>query len=88
MTIIEWFGWAGVLFYLIGYLLLALKKISADRYAYHILNALGAIGLVINAVFHKDNPNIVVNAAWLLIAAYAARGVFLGRSPKNSSTHE
>ncbi|WP_346318543.1 hypothetical protein [Chitinophaga sp. YIM B06452] len=88
MTIIELIGWAGVLFYLIGYLLLALKKISADKYAYHILNALGAIGLVTNAVFHKDNPNIVVNGAWLLIAVYAAREVFLRKPPKNSSTHE
>ena len=76
MTFIELIGWAGVIFYLIGYLLLVLKRISAEKYAYHILNALGAIGLIINAVYLKDNPNIVVNVVWLLIALYAVGNVF------------
>lgn len=73
---IEIIGWSGVFFYLIAYLLLVLKKISPDGYTYHIMNAIGAIGLIVNAFSLHDVPNIAVNAAWLTIAAYASSGVF------------
>jgi membrane-bound ClpP family serine protease len=82
MTIIQWIGWAGVAFYLVGYFLLVVKRISADKYTYHILNALGAVGLIINAVSLKDNPNIVVNVVWLLMAIYAVCNVFRGVANK------
>lgn len=73
---IEIIGWLGVLFYLIGYLLLVIKRISASGYPYHVLNGLGAIGLIFNAFYLHDIPNIAVNAIWLLIAIYAFWNVF------------
>jgi len=63
-------GWLGTLAYLLGYFLLSIHKISAGK-LYHILNIAGAIGLICNALYLTDYPNIVVNVAWLAIAVFA-----------------
>ncbi|HTN08416.1 CBU_0592 family membrane protein [Agriterribacter sp.] len=72
----ELIGWLGAISYLIGYFLLVIKKISADCYTYHVLNMLGALGLIFNAWYLQDHPNIMVNVTWLLIAIYALGCVF------------
>jgi len=64
-------GWLGAVIFIVAYLLLSLEYISAKKYLYHILNALGAICLVINAVVIDDYPNIFVNGIWGLIALFA-----------------
>lgn len=85
---IEIIAWMGVLFYLIGYLLLVIKKISANGYSYHILNGLGAIALIFNASYLHDIPNIAVNAIWLLIAVYAFWHVFKIKRRRNKSINK
>ena len=67
----EYTGWLGAVIFIVAYLLLSLEYISAKNYLYHILNALGAICLVLNAVLISDYPNIFVNAVWGLIAFLA-----------------
>lgn len=67
----EYIGWIGALLFIISYLLLSLDYLSAQKYLYHILNALGALCLVINALVIDDYPNIFVNAVWGLIALVA-----------------
>lgn len=57
-------GWLGAIIFIIAYLLLSLEYISAKKHLYHILNALGAICLVLNAIVINDYPNIFVNAIW------------------------
>lgn len=64
-------GWLGTLAYLVGYLLLSVGKISASGKLYHLLNIAGAIGLIFNALFFVDYPNIVVNVVWMAIAIFA-----------------
>ncbi|MDQ2719361.1 MAG: hypothetical protein M3Z26_06310 [Bacteroidota bacterium] len=51
------FGWIGIFFYLLAYLLLALRKIKGEGIPYHIMNIVGAIGLTFNAFHLKDYPN-------------------------------
>ncbi len=63
-------GWLGVLLFVLSYLLLSLGKLKAEKPTYHWLNFLGALCLVINAVAIKDNPTIVVNTIWGLIAIF------------------
>jgi hypothetical protein len=63
-------GWLGTFAYLLGYLLISLQKISAGK-LYHILNIAGALGLICNALYLTDYPNIVVNFAWMAIAVFA-----------------
>lgn len=64
-------GWLGAISYIAGYLLLALRVLSANTVFYHLINAFGAIGLIVNAYIIKDIPNVVVNLAWLLIGLFA-----------------
>jgi len=64
-------GWVGSIAYLTAYLLLALKKLKADQKLYHLLNIVGATGLIINAIFISDYPNVIVNITWGLIAVIA-----------------
>lgn len=68
----EYIGWIGALLFIISYLLLSLEYLSAQKYLYHILNAIGAFCLVFNATSIEDYPNIFVNAVWGLIAIVAA----------------
>lgn len=64
-------GWVGTLAYLLAYFLLSVNKINARQLIYHALNAVGAIGLTVNALHYADLPNVVVNLVWGLIAIIA-----------------
>jgi hypothetical protein len=69
LTWFEVVGWIGVVCYLLAYLLLSLGKMKASNLVFHGLNAIGAIGLIVNSTHTNDTPSVVVNAVWLLIAA-------------------
>lgn len=70
-TLPELIGWTGSLLYIVAYLLLCLKKLNADSTLYHLLNILGAVGLIINAFHWNDFPSAAVNFAWLGIGLFA-----------------
>lgn len=74
MNLIKLLGWVGTFSYLAAYFLLSIKKIKSENPLYHILNIIGAIGLIFNAFYLNDYPNVAVNAVWALIAF----GVILG----------
>ena len=69
--LIESLGWIGTLSYLLAYFLLTTKKLQADRPLFHVLNIIGAVGLVFNALKLKDYPNLAANLVWGLIALIA-----------------
>lgn len=71
MNLVRLSGWLGVIIYLIAYLLLVVKKLQSERPLYHILNILGAIGLLLNAWLLRDYPNLAINIIWAMIAVYA-----------------
>jgi hypothetical protein len=68
MQLASIFGWVGALCCLVGYLLLALKKLKAHGLMYPLLNIIGGIGLTYSAVFSADYPNIIINILWATIA--------------------
>lgn len=70
-TIVEIIGWIGVIFYVFAYLLLSIGKLRADSYLFHTLNILGAIGLITDAGYYGDQPNLVVNVIWFAIGLFA-----------------
>lgn len=80
MSLIKISGWLGVIIYLVAYLLLVVKKLKSDRPLYHLLNILGAIGLLLNAWLLNDYPNLVINIIWALIAVYAIVMIFVRSS--------
>lgn len=67
----NWIGWVGTLAYIVAYLLLSIGKLKAKQKTYHLLNILGALGLIVNAIRLNDYPNIIVNAVWFLIGFMA-----------------
>ncbi|AUC83957.1 hypothetical protein CW731_01025 [Polaribacter sp. ALD11] len=71
------FGWAGALLFIIAYLFLLLEIFTTKEKMYHIFNALGAICLLINALYLDDTPNLVVNLVWLIIAIISIFKIFL-----------
>lgn len=77
MNLIKLLGWLGTFSYLAGYFLLSIKKIEAHKPLYHILNIVGAVGLLFNAFCLNDYPNVVINAVWALIAMGAIWGMQL-----------
>ncbi|MCH5683214.1 hypothetical protein LWM68_02320 [Niabella sp. W65] len=74
-------GWLGTGFYLLAYVLVSFNKVKADRPTYHVLNILGALGLIIHAVYMGDGPNLICNLAWLSIALVATAAIVL-KKPK------
>ena len=70
-SLIEAIGWAGVIFYVFSYFLLSTGKLKANSYLFHLLNILGAIGLIIDSSYEDDKPNLAVNTIWLLIGLFA-----------------
>jgi hypothetical protein len=62
-------GWLGTVAYIVAYLLLSVGKLKAEQKTYHLLNILGALGLIVNAIHLKDYPNIIVNTVWFAIGS-------------------
>lgn len=62
--VIEVIGWLGVIFYVLAYLLLTIGFLKANSYLFHILNILGASGLIMDSAYFGDKPNLVVNVLW------------------------
>ncbi|MGN7783447.1 CBU_0592 family membrane protein [Niabella sp. 22666] len=76
-------GWLGTGFYLLAYLLVSFNKVKANKPAYHILNILGAVGLIVHAVYMNDGPNLICNLAWLSIAVIAILAIFFRKTKQN-----
>jgi len=56
---------------LIAYWLISAKRTEAKSILYQTLNLGGAIGIVINALYHKAFPSLALNIVWALIALWA-----------------
>lgn len=76
-------GWLGTGFYLLAYLLISFNKVKASKPAYHVLNILGATGLIIHALYMNDGPNLICNLAWLSIAIIAIIAIFARKAKQN-----
>ena len=68
-----WFdvvGNIGVLMMVIAYLLLQLEKLSGSSVSYLLLNAAGAILVMISLLFRFNFSAFLMEAFWLLISLY------------------
>lgn len=69
--IIEGLGWYGVVAILSAYGLLSFGYLQADALVYQLLNATGAIGIMIDAYYAKNYQPVVLNIVWFGIALIA-----------------
>jgi membrane-associated HD superfamily phosphohydrolase len=79
----SWFdliGNFGVLLMVVAYLLLQLEKVSGSNVSYLLLNAAGAVLVMISLVFRFNLSAFLMEAFWLLISLYGL-GKSLKRTP-------
>lgn len=79
-NLIDGLGWAGVVFYVVGYLLLTLGWLKSYDFSFHLLNILGSVGLIVSSSYHHDVPNLAVNVVWLAIGIFAISRRWLSSS--------
>ncbi len=74
-VIAEIAGWIGAISLLSGYLLISNHIIKSDEPAYHLLNLIGAGGLIVIALTKKLYQSILVNIVWMIVAVAALVGL-------------
>ncbi len=70
-------GWGGALVILVAYFLISFSIIPAQSYWYQGLNAIGSLGLTIEALSKRDQPLTWLNGIWVLIAVVAIAQIVL-----------
>ena len=63
-------GWIGAACVLLAYGIVT--RYGTSR-GYHVLNLLGAAGLLVNALHHRAFPSTFVNVVWAMIAVWGFR---------------
>jgi predicted membrane protein len=69
----SWFdlvGNIGVMLMVVAYLLLQLEKLSSSAVSYLLLNAVGAVLVIISLMFRFNLSAFLMEAFWLLISLY------------------
>lgn len=83
---ITWFdliGFAGVLLIIVAYLLLQLEKLPSSSRIYSLMNALGALLIIVSLLFDFNLSAFVVEAFWFLISLLGlTRTLFSSRPAK------
>jgi hypothetical protein len=80
----SWFdliGNVGVLLMVVAYLLLQLERLSGSAISYLLLNALGAILVMISLAFRFNLSAFLMEAFWLLISLYGLTKPLFRRRP-------
>ncbi len=70
---LSWFdlaGFIGVLLIIIAYLLLQLDKLPSSSPNYSLLNAAGALLIIVSLIFKFNLSAFVVEVFWLLISLF------------------
>ncbi len=74
----HWYDWAGlfgVLLILLGYFLLQAGRMRGDALPYQLLNATGALLVLVSLLYAFNLSAFVMEAAWLAVSIYGiARG--------------
>lgn len=80
----DWIGFAGVALIVLAYLLVQVGQARGDGFGNQMLNALGAVGVIVSLLFGAFNfPALVLESVWLLISIYGmVRGVRRRRSAR------
>ena len=63
-------GNIGVLMMVIAYLLLQMEKLSSSAVSYLLLNAVGALLVILSLTFHFNLSAFLMEVFWLLISLY------------------
>ncbi len=73
-------GNIGVLMMVIAYLLLQLEKISSSAVSYLLLNAVGAVLVILSLIFHFNLSAFLMEVFWLLISLFGLAKPLFGKA--------
>lgn len=59
-----------------AYSLVSFSFLKAESFGFQFLNIGGAVGILLNAFWHKAYPSFVLNLIWALIAAISILRLF------------
>lgn len=85
---LSWFdlgGFVGVVLIVIAYLLLQLDKLPSSSPAYSLLNAIGALLVMVSLVFDFNLSAFLMEAFWFLISLFGFFRRILSRSAAASA---
>jgi hypothetical protein len=79
-------GFIGVLLIVIAYLLLQLEKLPSSSPSYSVLNAAGALLIIVSLTFKFNLSAFIVEVFWLLISLFGLMKSLLSRgdAPRSS----
>ena len=80
---LTWFdlaGFIGVLLIIVAYLLLQLDKLPSSSPRYSLLNATGALLIIVSLIFHFNLSAFVVEVFWFLISLLGLTKSLLSRN--------
>lgn len=62
------FGWVGLIFIVVAYLLYFTKKLKINYVLYHLINFLGALGIAVSTFFTKSWPALTLSLIFAAIS--------------------
>lgn len=77
----DFLGNVGVVLILLSYLLLQIEKMSATSLLYSLVNAIGAVLILVSLLYDFNLSAFIVEVVWLLISVYALTRRGLKRRP-------
>lgn len=61
-------GWIGAVLIVIGYALVATRRVSSHSIAFHVITLMGSLGLTVYALAIAAWPNVALNGFMLIVA--------------------
>jgi len=85
---LTWFdltGFIGVLLIIVAYLLLQLDKLPSSSPSYSLLNAAGALLIIVSLIFQFNLSAFIVEVFWLLISLLGLTKSLVSRKTRPST---
>jgi hypothetical protein len=73
--VVDVLGWAGAAALLTAYALVSAGRTQGGRLGFQALNLFGALGLLVNGMYHGAWPSAGLNAVWLFVGVAATARV-------------
>lgn len=69
--VVDVIGWIGAASLLSAYALVSSGRLDGSDLGFQVLNLVGAVGLLVNGVYHGAWPSAGLNTVWLVIGIVA-----------------
>ena len=70
-VLVDVLGWIGAGALLSAYALVSAGRLSGRGLGFQVLNLVGAVGLLVNGVYHGAWPSAGLNTVWLVVGIVA-----------------